>query len=100
MNYPGTWAATLLTAGRRHGTQNIRWTLLMRLLLAFLLFCGFSQAHALVIGVYELSPHMVAEGQKEPSGAVVEFAREVFGRNGEFGPWNGAVPTSPAACAS
>lgn len=58
----------------------------MRSLLFLLLLCGMPQAFALVIGVYELSPHMVAEGQKEPSGAVVDFAREVFGKGGEFGP--------------
>ncbi|TXH90693.1 MAG: transporter substrate-binding domain-containing protein [Rhodoferax sp.] len=58
----------------------------MRLLLACLLLCGIPQAFALVIGVYELSPHMVAEGHKEPSGAVVDFAREVFGKVSELGP--------------
>lgn len=58
----------------------------MRLLLACWLLCGIPQAFALVIGVYELSPHMVAEGHKEPSGAVVDFAREVFGKVSELGP--------------
>lgn len=59
---------------------------MMRLLLSLLLFCGVPQAFALVIGVYELSPHMVVEGHKDPSGVVVDFAREVFGKGGEFGP--------------
>lgn len=58
----------------------------MRYLLFLLLLCGLPQAHALVIGVYELSPHMIADGQKEPSGAVVDFAREVFGKATDLGP--------------
>lgn len=58
----------------------------MRKLLNCLLLLFASQASALVIGVYELSPHMVTEVQREPSGAVVDFAKEVFGKNEEFGP--------------
>lgn len=58
----------------------------MRFLFALFLACGMPQAFALVIGVYELSPHMVVDGQQEPSGAVVDFAREVLGKGGEFGP--------------
>ena len=58
----------------------------MRFLLSLCLLCAVPQAFALVIGVYELSPHMVVEGQKEPSGVVVDFAREVFGKSSEIGP--------------
>ena len=58
----------------------------MRQLITCLLLMFVSHASALVIGVYELSPHMVVAGQREPSGAVVEFAREVLGKNEEFGP--------------
>lgn len=58
----------------------------MRFLLSLCLLCAVPQAFALVIGVYELSPHMVTEGQSEPTGAVVDFAREVIGKHGEFGP--------------
>lgn len=58
----------------------------MRFLLSLLLACGVPQAFALVIGVYELAPHMVLDGQKEPAGVVVDFAREVLGKGGEFGP--------------
>jgi ABC-type amino acid transport substrate-binding protein len=49
------------------------------------MLCGVPQAFALVIGMYELAPHMVVDGQKEPSGAVVDFVREVLGKSGEFG---------------
>ncbi len=58
----------------------------MRQLLSCLFSLFVSHASALVIGVYELSPHMVVDGQREPSGAVVDFAREVLGKNEEFGP--------------
>lgn len=58
----------------------------MRYLLFLLMLCGVPQAFALVIGMYELAPHMVVDGQKEPSGAVVDFVREVLGKSGEFGP--------------
>lgn len=58
----------------------------MRFLLALLLLCGVPQAQALVIGVYDMPPHMVVAHGTEPAGAVADFAREVFGRNGEFGP--------------
>lgn len=63
----------------------------MRFLISLLLLCGMPQAFALVIGVYELPPHMVVDGQKEPSGAVVDFAREVFTKGTEFLPleWRG-----------
>lgn len=57
----------------------------MRFLLFLLMLCGVPQAFALVIGMYELAPHMVVDGQKEPSGAVVDFVREVLGKSGEFG---------------
>lgn len=58
----------------------------MRFLFSLLLLCSVPQAFALVVGVYELSPHMVVDGQKEPGGAVVDFANAVFGKGGEFGP--------------
>lgn len=43
-----------------------------------------AHAHALVIGAYELSPHIVADAQKEPTGAVVDFVQEVLVKSGEF----------------
>lgn len=43
-----------------------------------------ANAHALVIGVYELAPHTVAEAQKEPRGAVVDFVQEVLVKSGDF----------------
>lgn len=59
----------------------------MRLVLIYLWWSLFaSSANALVIGVYELSPHMVVEGQREPTGAVIDFAKEVLGKSDEFGP--------------
>lgn len=59
----------------------------MRHVLIGLLWSLFaSSANALVIGVYELSPHMVLEGTREPTGAVIDFAKEVLGKSDEFGP--------------
>ncbi len=43
-----------------------------------------AHAHALVIGVYELSPHIVADAQKDPTGAVVDFVQDVLVKSGEF----------------
>jgi ABC-type amino acid transport substrate-binding protein len=72
---------------KRPGTVfSLDFPLFMRFLVSLLLLCGMPHAFALVIGVYELSPHMVVDGQKEPSGAVVDFANAVLGKGGEFGP--------------
>ena len=57
----------------------MRWSWLAVVCLAFA-----AHAHALVIGVYELSPHMVVDTQKEPRGAVVDFVQEVLVKSGEF----------------
>ena len=57
----------------------MRWSWLAGVCLAFA-----AHAHALVIGVYELSPHMVVDTQKEPRGAVVDFVQEVLVKSGEF----------------
>lgn len=47
--------------------------------------CVAHAASAVVIGVYELAPHMVVDAQKEPSGAVVDFAREIMAKAPECG---------------
>ncbi|MDT8991376.1 transporter substrate-binding domain-containing protein [Curvibacter sp. APW13] len=59
---------------------------MFRFLVSFGLLLGAQQALALVIGVYELSPHMVVDGQKEPAGAVVDFARELVAKAPDCGP--------------
>lgn len=57
----------------------MRWSWLAGVCWAFAV-----HAHALVIGVYELSPHIVADAQKEPSGAVVDFVQEILVKSAEF----------------
>ena len=59
---------------------------MLRLLLSLLLLAAVPRAFALVVGVYELSPHMVVDGQKEPTGAVVDFAKEILSKAPECGP--------------
>ncbi|MGQ0710832.1 MAG: substrate-binding periplasmic protein [Rhodoferax sp.] len=52
---------------------------------AVLAVCAWP-ASALVVGLYELSPHMAVEGQQEPGGVVVEYLREVLAKAPELGP--------------
>lgn len=58
----------------------------MKRLIALMAGWALSPAFALVIGVYELPPHMVVDGHPEVSGAVVEFVKEVIPPSPEWGP--------------
>lgn len=41
---------------------------------------------ALVVGVYALPPHVIVEDGKAPTGAVMDFSKEVLERQGGVGP--------------
>lgn len=58
----------------------------MKWLVALAAAWVLNPAFALVIGVYELPPHMVVDGQPEVSGAVVDFVKEVIPASPEWGP--------------
>ncbi len=63
----------------------VLWGYGMRWLAVWMAMWWVPSAWALVVGVYELSPHVIVEERKEPAGAVVDFVNEVVVRHGGMG---------------